>query len=272
LPGGQPYPPLAGVARSAGGGPASNKFTQGLLKKTLLIKHCILPGFQQQVKSTDMKKNFLFITFCLFACGAFSQWDSTHRPGSFRLKSELFESYPNSKKDIIFLGNSITAGVDWMELLGNRRARNRGISGDITFGVLERLGEVIEGHPAKVFILIGINDISRDIPDTVILSNYEKIVQRIKTSSPRTKIYIQTLMPVNSAFAKFKNHYNKDEHIKAVNDGLRALAQQEHVTLVDLHPHFLDGEGRMKKAYTQDGLHLNAEGYKVWRDVLQQYL
>jgi lysophospholipase L1-like esterase len=170
------------------------------------------------------------------------------------------------------LGNSITAGVDWMELLGNPRARNRGISGDITFGVLQRLDEVTEGQPAKVFILIGINDISRNIPDNVILDNYKKIITRIKSASPRTKVYIQTLMPVNNTFTQHKNHYNKDEHIKAVNDGLKALAQEEHVTLVDLHPHFLDSEGRMNKEYTEDGLHLNAAGYKVWRDALKGYL
>jgi len=86
--------------------------------------------------------------------------DSAVRPGSYKLKVGQFRSYPNSKKDIIFLGNSITAGAEWSELLQNQHARNRGISGDITFGVLERLDEVTEGKPAKVFILIGINDIS----------------------------------------------------------------------------------------------------------------
>jgi lysophospholipase L1-like esterase len=219
-----------------------------------------------------MKKHVLFFLLAFSSVAVSAQWDSTFRPGSYKLKSGLFNSYPNSKKDVIFLGNSITAGVDWMELLGTPRARNRGISGDITFGVLERLDEVTEGKPAKVFILIGINDISRNIPDNVILDNYRKIVERIKSSSLRTKIYVQTLMPVNNTFTQFKNHYNKDEHIKAVNDGLKSLAQQEHVTLVDLHPHFMDSEGRMKKEYTEDGLHLNADGYKVWRDVLKAYL
>src|SRR5688572_25430872 len=126
------------------------------------------------------------------------RWDSLHRPGNFKLKVEQFRSYPNSSKDIIFLGNSITAGVDWNELLQLKRVRNRGISGDISFGILERLDEITEGKPAKVFILIGINDISRNIPDSVILRNYKNMVQRIKQHSPRTKIYFQTLMPVNN--------------------------------------------------------------------------
>ncbi len=173
-------------------------------------------------------------------------------------------------KDIIFLGNSLTHYIDWAELLGEPNARNRGISGDITFGVLERLDEVIEGKPAKVFILIGINDIARSIPDSVILSNYGRIISRIKAGSPKTKIYFQTLLPVNNEVGSPKGHYNKDEHIAAVNEGLKALAAREKITLIDLHPHFLDANKKLEKRLTYDGLHLNAEGYNVWANVLKK--
>jgi hypothetical protein len=77
----------------------------------------------------------LFLPFFAFAQQP-AVMDSTVRPGSFKNLVELFRSYPNSNKDIIFLGNSITAGVNWAELLNNPYAKNRGISGDITFGVL----------------------------------------------------------------------------------------------------------------------------------------
>jgi lysophospholipase L1-like esterase len=217
-------------------------------------------------------KQLLLLASVLVAFGASGQtakWDSTHRPTNFALKVDLFRSYPDAAKDIIFLGNSITAGVDWMELLGKTHVRNRGISGDITFGVLERLHEVTEGKPAKVFILIGINDISRNIPDSVIIDNYRKMIRRIKQESPRTKIYFQTLLPVNNTFTQFKNHYNKDQHILYVNEELKKLAAKEKITLIDLYPHFLDNDKKLDKKYTIDGLHLNTEGYKVWAAILK---
>ena len=200
------------------------------------------------------------------------KWDSSYRPGLYKFKVQLYESYPHSKKDVVFLGNSITDRVDWNELLGMTNVHNRGISGDITFGVLQRLNEVIDGQPAKVFILIGINDVSRNIPDSLIAHNYKRIIDRIKNGSPQTKIYFQTLLPVNNEFTQFKNHYNKDGHILWLNQQIKALGQQEGIEVIDLYPHFLNKEKKLANKYTLDGLHLNAEGYKVWAAILKTYL
>lgn len=196
------------------------------------------------------------------------KWDSTYRPGAYLKKVEAFEKEGIKKRDFVFLGNSITAGTDWAKLLDLPKAKNRGISGDITFGVLERLDQVIAGKPSKVFVLIGINDISRNIPDSVILNNYKQIVSRIRNGSRRTKIYFYTLLPVNSSFSKFKNHYGKDEHILWLNAEIRKLTAKK-VTIIDLYPHFLDAEHHLKAELTHDGLHLKPEGYQVWSEVLK---
>lgn len=223
-----------------------------------------------------MKGSLLIsLLFCSLLNSAQAQkkpWDSTYRPSLYEFKVQLYESYPHTKNDIVFLGNSITDRVDWNELLGLNNVHNRGISGDITFGVLERLNEITRGKPAKVFVLIGINDISRNIPDTIISGNYKKIVQRIKQESPETKIYFQTLLPVNNEFTQFKNHYNKDEHILWLNEQIKLLGKQENVEIIDLYPRFLNAENKLDKKYTLDGLHLNAKGYLVWKEILKTVL
>ena len=58
-------------------------------------------------------------------------------------RESLFEAMPTSTSDIIFLGNSITDGSEWTELFHNPRCKNRGISGDIIPGVLNRLERVL---------------------------------------------------------------------------------------------------------------------------------
>lgn len=198
--------------------------------------------------------------------------DSTYRPAAYNAKLTEFSGQPISKTDIVFIGNSITAGTDWGGLLNMSNAKNRGISGDITYGVLNRLEEIIQGKPLKVFILIGINDIARNIPESYIINNYKRIIQKIKSGTPETKIYFHTLLPVNNSFSNFPNHVNKDSRILAVNNGLKELALQEEIILVDSNNHFKDNEGKLDKSYTKDGLHLTPNGYEHWASLLKKYI
>jgi lysophospholipase L1-like esterase len=214
---------------------------------------------------------------CLFIIGLAQavsaqsvKWDSTAVPDVYPSQVELFNDLPHSKKDIVFLGNSITFWGKWDALFRSSHLRNRGIAGDMTFGVLRRLDEVIDGKPAKVFILIGINDLGRNIPDSVILRNHRRMVRRIKAGSPGTRIYLQTLLPTNETFNKLKHLYFKESHILFINKELKRIAEQENVTWVDLHTHFTDENGRLRKEFTWDGVHLSLAGYRNWAKVLHE--
>lgn len=201
----------------------------------------------------------------------FSQvvWDSTARPAVYESCVGVFQSLDQSKKDIIFLGNSITFWGKWSEMLGMSHVKNRGIPGDITFGMLEFLDDIIKGKPAKVFIMIGINDLAKGIPDSIILQNYKRIIHRIKTGSSSTKIYFQTLLPTNDTFGGMTNHCNKKSHILHINTVLKEMADTEGIVVIDLYPYFINEFGKMKEEYTWDGVHLTAEGYKQWVKVLK---
>jgi len=216
--------------------------------------------------------NIIILIFIVISShGQQATWDSLYRSEGYDLRLAQFNMFPHSKSDIIFLGNSITAGVDWQELLGNSHVRNRGISGDITFGVLARLNEVTKGQPAKVFILIGINDVGMGIPDSITTVNHKRIVRYITANAPATKIYLQTLLPLNRDFEKYKGQYDKDEQIRRINENLKKIAKEEHVELVDLYAKFRDSNGKLFARFTYDGLHLTAAGYKRWAEVLKEY-
>jgi lysophospholipase L1-like esterase len=227
-------------------------------------------------KNMIIKINWLLfwdVIFVLFSISNVSaqehvRWDSTYRPEIYPLQVELFKSFKHSKKDIVFLGNSITFWGAWNELLNSEYVKNRGIPGDITFGVLDRLKEVVNGKPEKIFILIGINDIARCIPDSVILHNYTRIIEAIKSGSPKTKIFFQTLLPVNSSFNKMTAYYKKD-HIKDVNKGLKKLVIEEHIGLIDIYSAFVDKDGNLPRNLSFDGVHLKKSGYDKWASILK---
>ena len=183
-------------------------------------------------------------------------------------KLSMFEMMPDQDKEVVWMGDSITDGAEWSELFPGLRTLNRGISSDNTFGMLYRIGEVAKRKPVKLFLLIGINDIARNIPNEVILRNYVKLIDSIQIQSPNTKILIQTILPTNNVFTQFKNHQNKTEQIAEVNSSLKIICQQRGLQLVDLFTAMSDADGKLDKRYTNDGLHLNGAGYQRWKQFL----
>lgn len=181
-----------------------------------------------------------------------------------------FEKEPIVTDKIMFLGNSITEMGDWKKVLNDTTVINRGIGGDITFGVLKRMKDITDRKPSKLFILLGINDIGKDIPDAVIADNYLKIVNEVHSKCPETKIYVQSVLPVNPTMPRFPQHYDKEEHVLAVNKLLQANAQKGNYTFVDIFHLFVDANQRLNSQYSYEGLHLKPPAYVIWVDYLKK--
>ena len=188
----------------------------------------------------------------------------------YRAQLEKFKKEPVVKGKVVFLGNSITEGGNWKKLLKDSTVINRGISGDITSGILNRIGEVSNRQPSRLYLLIGINDISQNIPDEAIMENIFSILGKLKSASPKTKIFVQSILPTNNSFPDFPNHKNKDDHITTINAQLEKYGDRLKYTYIDLYSKFLDSEGRLDAKYTADGLHLNAAGYAHWVEILNR--
>ncbi|GAB1452302.1 SGNH/GDSL hydrolase family protein [Draconibacterium sp.] len=191
----------------------------------------------------------------------------------YNQRRTLFEQLPDTKKEIVFLGNSITDGGEWVELFNNKRCKNRGISGDVTEGVLFRLDEVIHSKPAKVFLLIGINDLSRGISKDTVFANICKIAENIRSASPKTKVYIQSIFPVNASFGKFEKHVNKGGDVIFINTELRKWCVENGFFYVDLYSQLVTpGTDLLNPEFTNDGLHLLGAGYMKWAEVVKPLL
>lgn len=191
-------------------------------------------------------------------------------PGYYQKRAAVFRAEPAVQGVVMFLGNSITEGGDWKKLLNNPAVLNRGISGDNTFGVLARLDEVVRHKPSKLFLLIGVNDLSKNIPPAVTIQNIFSIVGRIRAESPKTTIYVQSLLPVNPGHKKFPPRFNKQTDIEVINAQLRKYAEPLKYTFVDLFSAFTDSSGKLDLQYTYDGLHLGPAGYQHWVKLLKK--
>lgn len=187
-------------------------------------------------------------------------------------KTSLFEVLPVSGSDIVFLGNSITDGGEFNELFGVNNIRNRGIRSDIITGVEKRLTQVTAGRPAKIFLLIGINDVSHGHSADKLAELYERLVKKIKEQSPATKLYLQSVMPVNNDYKRYKGLIGKEKTIMSFNKKIEEIANRHGATFIDLWPALADNNGKLKRSYTNDGLHLTGAGYRAWTNLLQAYV
>lgn len=185
----------------------------------------------------------------------------------------LFELLGVSPRSIVFVGDSITDGGEWAELFGRPACLNRGISGDRSDWLLERIDAVAAGRPRKIFLMIGINDLAQGRTPDQIASTVRRIVARVRELSPRTQIHIQSLLPVNGKrFDNFGGHYARAAEIPVTNALLKALCEEERVTWIDLYTAMADDEGNLRAEYTNDGLHLLGAGYAVWKKRIEPYV
>ena len=220
-----------------------------------------------------MKKIILLFAFVLFlACtctAAFAEnaIDNINTP-YYKIKLSIFENMPKTEGSIVFLGDSLTDYVKFDEIFPELKIKNRGIAGDTTIGVLNRIDEVLSLKPSKLFILIGTNDIVFNRKPDEIVANIKKIIETFREKSPGTVIYLQKLFPVNH---DFEDKRRPPETILAINTRLEKLSQEMNVALIDTYSLFAEND-KLPERYTVDGIHLNGAGILRWTEFLSTWL
>ncbi len=186
----------------------------------------------------------------------------------------LFDKLPVTEDDIVFLGNSITNGGEFQELFGMENVLNRGIRSDRISGVMKRVDQITAGKPKRIFLLIGINDVadSRNTSASI-AAKYEELVRLIRQKSPNTQLYVQSVMPINNDFKRYKSLQGRESLIPDLNKRLHDVAVGNGAVFIDLWPVLADPEtGKMRKEFTTDGLHLSGAGYKAWTEAVRPFV
>jgi|WetSurSiteA1Bulk_404760.scaffolds.fasta_scaffold01381_10 lysophospholipase L1-like esterase len=181
-------------------------------------------------------------------------------------RKTLFEILPNGPDEIIFLGDSHIDRCEWAELFNNPSIKNRGIGGDDTGGILDRLSAITKSHPKKIFIQIGGNDLDDGKSLSEIVKNFELIIYKIKEDSPLTKIFFHSVFPLNN------NEKINNELIIALNAMISKLAINNSMTFINLYDKYLDRTGELNMQLSHDGIHLNGKGYLIWKDAIEKFV
>jgi lysophospholipase L1-like esterase len=152
---------------------------------------------------------------------------------------------------------------------------NQGISGESSDGLYKRLKLLDNTNPEAIFIMIGINDLLQNADSQALIDNYWKIVRDLHEHHPNAQIIVQSILPHGGDTATWEGRDRlkeiSNDRISELNDELEKLAETEGVNYLDLQALFSDETGKIRRELTTDGLHLNEQGYLVWRSALQVY-
>ncbi|MXV17458.1 GDSL-type esterase/lipase family protein [Hufsiella ginkgonis] len=178
-------------------------------------------------------------------------------------REAYYRFFPIRSTDIVFVGNSLVESFPVTPMFNSLKVQNRGIAGTNTGELLARIDSIAAPRPEKIFIMDGINDIGQRVSREKTMRNFEEIIRHIQKLSPRTRIYVHSILPDNNP--------GTVAVIKGYNDQLRTICARYQATYIDIFPLFLDGT-QIKKKLTLDGVHLTLDGYVVWRNAVLKYV
>jgi lysophospholipase L1-like esterase len=185
-------------------------------------------------------------------------------------RDKVFEILPKDTNEVIMLGNSLTHHFEWNEVFKNVNIKNRGIMGDISKGVLQRLDNILDSKPKKIFIEIGINDLLQGFTVDNVFQNYIKIIQKISLKSPKTKIYMQNVLPTD--WCIYNTYVPVIDRINILNKQLLDYCSSNNLTYIDLFSKF-QYKNKLNPIYDcGDHLHLSGVGYLEWCKLIKDYI
>lgn len=176
-------------------------------------------------------------------------------------------SQMNYDSDVVFLGDSITANGDFASYLNDKKVVNLGVHSETLKGMENRIIEIKSVNPEKIFIMGGINSLSKyNLNDSI--NCYKSIVENIKKSIPNAQIYIQSVLPISKNTEDF---FRDNSTIIKYNEMLKNICKEYNIDYIDIYSLYVK-DGQMNEKFSDDGVHPNKDTYSQWCDYIHDYI
>lgn len=166
---------------------------------------------------------------------------------------------------VVFMGDSITDIWKLDEYFNGKPYINRGISGQTTAQMLIRFRpDVIALKPRVVLILAGTNDIAGNtgpMTPEMIENNYSSMADLAKANG--IKVIFASVLPIHDYGKTKVSERRPAEQILKLNEWLKGYCKARGHIYLDYFSKMIDDKGMLKAELANDGLHPNAEGYKI---------
>ena len=178
-------------------------------------------------------------------------------------------------ENIVFLGDSITHRYDLDKYFSDYNTVNSGVEGNRASDILDDMKDrVYRYNPSKIFLLIGTNDLDDAYELSVedVYNNVVDITSKITQKRKLSKIYIESVYPVNGEVTNTPARGKDNTRIQEYNEKLKKLCKEKGYTYIDLYSDLLDEDDHLSIQYTTDGLHISDEGYDLITEKIKKYI
>lgn len=193
-----------------------------------------------------------------------NRWESTIQ--KFEAEDK---AHPPSKGGIVFIGASSFARWTHMaQSFPDLKVVNRGYGGSELAESVRYARRVVVPHSPRIVVLYaGENDLNRGVPPQTIASDFVDFQNIVRTDLPAAKLVVIGLKPSPLRW-KLRDGMHETNRL------IRERCQSDKAcTYVDPWPGMIGADGTPRpELFVEDGLHLTAEGYKVWTEMLQPHL
>lgn len=215
---------------------------------------------------------FSIFTF-LFIKGFIAYGQKPDKPEIWKSEIIAFEKADEQqmpmKGAIVFVGSSsVRAWHTLKEDFPEHEVLNRGFGGsrigDATF-YFERI--LTKYQPSQIVMYAGDNDIASGKSAEMILDRFKSFYKKMKEELPNTELVFISIKPSLARWDFFPEMEKANRKIK------RFAFWHNNVKLVDVSSAMLGEDGEPKpNIFKEDGLHMNAKGYAIWKEIIAPYL
>ena len=176
---------------------------------------------------------------------------------------------PPPKHAIVFVGSSsIRKWTTVAEDFPHHRVLNRGFGGSQMADSVHFADRIVLPYePRFIVVYAGGNDINAHKTAEQVFADFKAFVAKVRAKQPDTPIaYI--------SITGNPKRWSQVEEVKKANALIEAFTkEQPHLQFIDVFHRMLGADGLPRpEIFVEDGLHMNAEGYKLWTEIVGPYL
>ncbi len=215
------------------------------------------------------------LTLWMLNAGLGSAWQAafTDEPtGPFAKEMQAFaeqdQQKPPPAAPVLFVGSSSIRLWNVAVSFPDLPVINRGFGGSQMSHVLQYFDRVVTPYKPRVIVFYsGDNDIAGGKSAERVAGDFAEFLRRVHETLPGTPVVLISPKPSIKRWKLI-------ETIREANGRLAAMAKDDPLLhFVDVHPAMLNEKGEPRpELFVADGLHMNAEGYKIWTELVRPWI